>query len=135
MAETLHEVLERSHWNSMRRRNAVSYLIATFLLAIIVAIEIDNSSEEVFDFPILGKLEARFDQLMGRPKWYIYGLISSEKLAKRRELVAPFGLTIVAPGCLVGGPTFKRHQAYNYAISSGLSLPAKEALLSELPEN
>lgn len=118
--------------------NKVRFLLAVmvlFIVALFATVEFDRNSDEVLDFPILGKVEARIDLKLGHPKWYVYGLIHSDTLAKRQELVAPYGITIVAPGCQVGGPTYKRDMAYNQAVLNGLPEPARAALETQIEQN
>lgn len=119
----------------MSKTKSITALVGAILIVAMLAIEIDSSSDEIFDFPILGKAEALIDLKLGHPKWFIYGLVYSDTLARRQELVSPFGIKIVAPGCLVGGPTYKRDQAYNGTVFQGLSEPARMALKTPIEEN
>lgn len=112
----------------MSKTKSIMALFGAIMLAIILTIELDASSDEVFDFPILGKVEALIDLKLGHPKWFIYGLVYADTLKKRQALVRPYGIDIVTPGCLIGGPTYMRDEAYNEAVFQGLSEPARIAL-------
>jgi hypothetical protein len=113
------------HGSGMKR-----FLIALTVVffGVITMIEIDTSSDEFFDFPILGQIAALIDLRLDQPNWYVYGLMSGEALENRREQLKPYGITVVNSGCVVGGPTYKRDRAYNNTIYKGLSAAAQNAL-------
>ena len=113
----------------MNKVRLILAVIVLFTVVIFETVEFDGNSDEVLDFPILGKMEAHIDLKLGHPKWYVYGLIYSNTLAKRQELLAPYGITVVAPGCQVGGPTYKRDMAYNQTVLKGLPESARSALI------
>lgn len=106
----------------------VASFALVILIGVMITIEIDMASEEIFDFPIFGKISALIDLRLSQPNWYVYGLIDKKTLEKRQEQLKPFGIMLIESGCTVGGPAYKRDQAYNRTIYEGLPIAAQRAL-------
>lgn len=109
-------------------KKLVGLFALVIFIGVMITIEIDMASEEVFDFPIIGKISALIDLRDSQVNWYVYGLIDKKTLEMRQQQLKPFGIVLIESGCTVGGPTYKRDQAYNRTIYEGLPIAAQRAL-------